>query len=91
MLTRDGGIIKLTLQEGTGEFPQNGQEVTFNYEACLEDGKVFDRSADYGEPLKVTLGKNQVIPGMEIGVMSMKLGEKAKVTIQSKYGYGDEG
>jgi len=29
-----------------------------------------------------------VIKGWDIGIMSMKLGEKAELTIDAKYGYG---
>jgi len=62
-----------------------------NYEGRLEDGTVFDRSADRGEPLKIIIGTGQVIKGWDIGIMSMKLGEKADLVIKSEYAYGQMG
>lgn len=62
------------------------------YEGRLEDGTVFDASTNPGrEPLKINIGEGQVIDGWDQGIMSMKLGEKADLVIQSKYGYGDAG
>ena len=90
-ITKDGGIIKKMITAGEGECPEKGQEVTVNYEGRLEDGSVFDRSADHGEPLKIRIGEGQVIEGWDQGIMAMKLGEKADLVIKSQYGYGDMG
>ena len=62
-----------------------------NYVGCLEDGTVFDRSSDRGEPLKFVIGTGQVIRGWDIGIMTMKLGEKADLIIKSDYAYGQMG
>ena len=57
-ITKDGGIIKKVIKNGEGgECPTKGQEVTVNYEGRLEDGTVFDRSIDHGEPLKIRIGE----------------------------------
>lgn len=64
-VTADGGIIKKIITQGEGECPKKGQEVTVNYEGRLEDGTVFDRSADHGEPLKIRIGEGQVIEGWD--------------------------
>lgn len=90
-ITGDGGIVKKMLNKGEGEGPQQGQEVTVNYVGRLEDGSIFDQSADHGEPLKINIGTGQVIEGWDKGIMAMKLGEKADLVIKSKYGYGDMG
>jgi len=90
-VSADGGIVKKMITKGEGECPTKGQEVTVNYEGRLEDGTVFDRSADHGEPLKIRIGEGQVIEGWDQGIMAMKLGEKADLFIKSKYGYGDMG
>ena len=91
-LTKDGGVIKRILRQGEDETkPTQGQEVTVNYEGRLEDGSVFDRSSDRGEPLKFYIGTGQVIKGWDIGIMSMKLGEKADIIIKPQYAYGKIG
>ena len=91
-LTKDGGVIKRIYRYGEEDItPQKGQEVTVNYEGRMEDGSVFDRSSDHGEALKFYIGTGQVIKGWDIGIMTMKLGEKAEIIIKSQYGYGKIG
>lgn len=92
-LTKDGGVIKRIFRRGEedGIVPEKGQEVTVNYEGRLEDGAVFDRSSDHGEALKFYIGTGQVIKGWDIGIMTMKLGEKADLIIKPQYGYGKIG
>ena len=91
-LTKDGGVIKRIYRYGEEDItPQKGQEVTVNYEGRTEDGSVFDRSSDHGEALKFDIGTGQVIKGWDIGIMTMKLGEKAEIIIKSQYGYGKIG
>lgn len=56
-LTSDSGVIKRIYKFGEEDIlPQKGQEVTVNYEGRLEDGTIFDRSSDRGEPLKFYIG-----------------------------------
>ena len=61
-----------------------------NYTGRLTDGTIFDSSIDK-EALKVNIGVGQVIKGWDIGIMSMKMGEKAELTIKSDYAYGEMG
>ena len=84
-LTKDGGVIKRIYRHGEldSPLPEKGQEVTVNYEGRLEDGgAVFDRSSDHGEALKFYIGTGQVIKGWDIGISTMKLGEKADLIIK---------
>ena len=91
-LTKDSGVIKRIYRFGEEEvLPQKGQEVTVIYEGRLEDGTIFDSSADRGEPLKFYIGTGQVIKGWDIGILTMKLGEKADLIIKSEYAYGKIG
>jgi peptidylprolyl isomerase len=55
-LTKDGGVIKRIYKRGEDPVPEKGQEVTVNYEGRLEDGSIFDKSSDRGEPLKFIIG-----------------------------------
>jgi peptidylprolyl isomerase len=60
---------------------------------CSSDlkGEVFDSSVSRDDPFKFELGTGQVIKGWDIGVASMKRGEKARFEIDSKYAYGEQG
>ncbi|MFT5621640.1 MAG: FKBP-type peptidyl-prolyl cis-trans isomerase 2 [Flavobacteriaceae bacterium] len=62
--------------------------VTVNYTGKLMDGEVFD-SSEGQEPLEFTLGKGQLIPGFEKGLIDMKLNEKKTITIAKEEAYGD--
>ena len=91
-LTEDGQLTKKIITEGDEDsaLPQAGQEVLVNYEGRLIDGTTFDTNYDK-DALKVAIGTGQVIRGWDIGIMSMKLGEKAELTIGPSYGYGKAG
>jgi FKBP-type peptidyl-prolyl cis-trans isomerase len=63
-----------------------------HYRGTLEsNGKEFDQSYKRGEPLRFTVGAGQVIQGWDQGLLGMKVGEKRKLTIQPKLGYGSRG
>lgn len=92
---KDGGIMKKILKpaaEDAAGPPPKGFEVTAHYTGTLEaDGSKFDSSVDRGQPFKFVIGKGSVIKGWDEGFASMKVGEKAILTIRSDYGYGDSG
>ena len=71
------------------EQAQRGDEVVIHYVGKLEDGRVFDSSKEKGEPLNFTLGKKQVIPGLEEAIHGMAPGESKSTTIAPDQAYGD--
>ena len=85
------GIYLITSKKGTGAQPQDMQTVKVHYTGKLLDGTVFDSSVERGEPYTFTLGAHQVIPGWEIALSKMHVGEKATVIIPSKLAYGERG
>ena len=69
---------------------KEGASVSVNYTGRLEDGTIFDTSLQEGrEPLTATLGKGQLIPGFENGLMGMSAGEKRTVEIEPEQAYGE--
>lgn len=50
-------------QIGSGAYPDNGQEVTFDYEGFNESGARVDSSFNKGYPAKTRLGVEGLIPG----------------------------
>ncbi|KAJ1645849.1 Fork head 1 [Coemansia erecta] len=86
------GVEIEVIQPGDGiNFPKPGDTVTMHYDGTLIDGTPFDSSRKRGKPFVCKIGVGQLIRGWDEGVPKMSLGEKAKLTISSDYGYGDRG
>ncbi len=66
-----------------------GTVVTFHYTVKdKETGEVYDSSYQRGEPLKVLIGANQIIPGLEKRLIGMKKGDKAVIEVPAEEAYG---
>lgn len=61
--------------------------VRVHYTGKLEDGTVFDSSAER-EPLEFTIGEGEIIPGFEEAVIGMEPGESKTVEVSEEEGYG---
>ena len=79
------------LTQGTGASPQPGEAVTVHYTGCLVDGEKFDSSVDRDEPFTFVLGARQVIAGWDLGVATMKVGDKVRLTLPPHLAYGERG
>lgn len=79
------------LVAGNGAPAQAGSTVTVHYTGWLTDGSKFDSSLDRDEPFAFVLGAGQVIAGWDQGVATMRVGEKAKLTIPHQLAYGEHG
>ncbi len=81
------------LREGSGNPAKVGDYLMVHYTGWLMDGTKFDSSFDRPnqEPLKVNLGKREVIPGWEKGLEGMKAGGKRRLVIPPELAYGKEG
>lgn len=90
-ISKDGGVLKSIIKEGRGPLIENGFDVKLNYQGKLSDGRVFDSSLTRKKPFSFVVGEQKVISGWEVGIKSMKMGEKAKFLISSKYGYKKKG
>lgn len=64
-----------------------GDTVKVHYTGTLDDGTVFDTSAER-EPLEFTLGEGTVIPGFEKAVTGMKPSETKSFKILAADAYG---
>ncbi|XP_021749775.1 peptidyl-prolyl cis-trans isomerase FKBP15-1-like [Chenopodium quinoa] len=68
-----------------------GDKVKVHYRGQLTDGTVFDSSFERGDPIEFQLGSGQVIKGWDQGLLGMCVGEKRKLKIPAKLGYGEQG
>lgn len=65
----------------------DGDTVRIHYSGKLTDGTLFD-SSDGRDPLEFTIGKNTIIPKLEISVVGMTVGDKATISIDAADAYG---
>ena len=87
-ITEDGGVKKKILKEGNGQLPTQGNEVHVNYIGRNKDNKIFDQTKD--KPFTFKIGGGQVIKGWDLGVKTMKVGEKAEFILSPEYAYGSQ-
>jgi peptidylprolyl isomerase len=85
-------LVTKEMVTGTGTAAKTGSAVAVNYVGALyKTGKVFDASWKRNEPFTFTLGKGQVIPGWEQGIVGMKVGGRRELIIPAALGYGAKG
>ncbi|MFL5752319.1 MAG: FKBP-type peptidyl-prolyl cis-trans isomerase [Bacteroidia bacterium] len=68
-----------------------GDKVKVHYSGYFTDGKKFDSSVERGEPIEFQVGKGQVIPGWDEGLLLLNVGDKAKLIIPYNLAYGEQG
>ncbi len=66
---------------------RKGDAVKIHYTCKLSNGTVID-SSEGKEPLEFTIGKVEVIKGLEESVAGMKVGESKTVTVPADKAYG---
>ncbi len=77
---------------GTGAEAKAGDTVVVNYVGVLyKGGKEFDASWKRHETFSFALGKGQVIPGWDQGIVGMKVGSRRELVIPSALAYGAKG
>lgn len=76
---------------GTGTRAQKGQTVAIRYRGMFTTGSVFDSNMPKGQLLVFTIGRGEVIRGMEQGLIDMQIGGKRRLVIPPALAYGAEG
>ena len=69
----------------------NNKVVTFHYTLKdKETGEVLDSSQEYGQPLTVLFGAQNIIPGLENRMEGMEAGEKRTIEVPAAEAYGEK-
>lgn len=83
------GLKYYILSEGEGAVPDPGWEVDVQYTGWLESGCIFDSSYTRSQPTVFPV--NQVIPGWQLSLTEMQVGERRRVEIPPSLAYGADG
>ena len=91
----DSGVYFKILKEGKGNPTGKGKKVSVEYKGYLPEGNIFDATKEFHpqghEPLNFTTDGGEMIPGFDIMVQEMKLGETRKMVIPPELAYGPYG
>jgi len=90
-ISGDNGVLKKKITEGVGKEAKPGDLVKVDYQGQLSNGDIFDSTFSRREPFTFRLGEGKVIKGWEIGIQTMKVGEKSIFKLSPFYGYKKKG
>ncbi len=89
------GIYWKTLKEGNGPKIGKGKNAFVEYKGYLQDGSIFDASKEFypnaHDGFEFKVGGGDMIPGFDIMVADMKVGETRKMVIPPELAYGSRG
>jgi peptidylprolyl isomerase len=85
------GVTVEEMTIGTGERAAAGTIVTIHYRGVLTRGDPLRSSYEEGQPLRVHLGRREVIAGLELGLLGMRVGGRRRLVISPPLAYGHRG
>lgn len=90
-VTMPDGLKYWDIAVGKGAPAASGKRVRVHYTGWLLEGTKFDSSLDAGHPFVFTLGRGQVIPGWDEGLLGMREGGKRQLRVPAELAYGEQG
>ena len=66
---------------------KDGDTVKVHFTGRLENGEVFVKSEE-DQPVDLTLGTGELIPGVERAIVGMEVGEKKTIAVPPEQAYG---
>ncbi|WP_303312289.1 FKBP-type peptidyl-prolyl cis-trans isomerase [Hymenobacter sp. BT730] len=85
------GVRYVVHERGAGAIPRSGQVVYVHYTGFLPNGRMFESSAAEGRPVRLRLGRKEVIAGWEEVLALLPEGSRAWVYIPAQLAYGRKG
>jgi hypothetical protein len=86
-----GELRIVDLKTGEGEPVVDGKRVVVQYEGRLSTGPKIDSTRDRDKPASFVVGRGNVLPGLDKGVVGMKVGGKRRLVIPPGLAYGKRG
>ena len=88
---RADGLQWTDVQVGSGTAATAGNVVKIQYTLWLGNGTRIDSSTDHGNSFSFTLGKGEVIKGLDEGLVGMRVGGVRWLTVPPDLAYGANG
>lgn len=88
--TLTGGVLREITYEGNGPKVTENSIVSIHYDGRFLDDKLFSTTYEDKDVFKVNLGEQEIIPGLEIGLIGLKQGSNAKIIVPFELAYGEE-
>lgn len=85
------GVYFRDLAIGEGPEARRGHTVRVHFAGFLPDGTQIDALAPPAQPIAFELGKGDVIPGWEAGIVGMREGGQRQLVVPPAQGYGSRG
>lgn len=82
----NGVAFRRIAGDGTGPAPTIRDQITIHYTGTFTDGEVFDSSVQRGQP--ATFPLSGLIPGWQIAIPYMGVGDTAEIRIPAESAYG---
>jgi len=89
--TTESGLQVTEVVEGEGDLPDKGDILKIRYTGWYLDGEQFDTTDKLDAPAAVSIGKGNLLPGLEEGVASMRKGGKRILVLPPALAFGEEG
>lgn len=91
-------VIKIDIGQGQGAELQEGQTASIYWDCWIYDpaapgnkGKLIYSSDPKSKPHIITVGKNEIAPGVDIGIVGMKPSGKRQLIVPTELAYGEKG
>ena len=85
------GVRYVVHTPGAGSPAHPGDRMAVHYTGFLPDGHIFDSSVAQGKPLRLHVGRGEVIPGWDEVLLQLPAGTRAWVFIPAAKAYGSQG
>ncbi|WP_420645132.1 FKBP-type peptidyl-prolyl cis-trans isomerase [Candidatus Leptofilum sp.] len=86
----DSGLKLFVITPGTGEAIEAGDTVTLHYTVWEEDGTQLESSYNFGQPVPVIVGLEQISPGWDEALLLLENLSVAQFVLTPELAYGDQ-
>lgn len=87
---KSSGLRIVTIKNGSGKKVKIGNKVKIHYTVGYIDGGIFYSTLDKNEPFVFSVGKSEVIDGLDEAVLDMNVGDVKLAIIPFRLAYGDQ-